>query len=146
MKTLKITNEELIDDLRVFLQYVAGKRFADREKYFRHTICEADHPRLIRLAREAAATLALSFGEGCLTARFDTGHIIFSFPVAPASGETRTLLRRLLTRLTATDWLGTTGLEPLDWLKNDITALHDTLHATLKAPLSRPRGRRLPPI
>ena len=50
--------KEIIEEAKQIICYVAGKRAASPEDYFRHSVCEADDDMLFSLTREAMAWIA----------------------------------------------------------------------------------------
>lgn len=153
-KTLTFPLPEILEQVNLRLEYIAAKRATSPEDFFRHSVCEADHPVLKDLARKAFLWLSSRLGILSVGADWsdDTFNLILLYPSGKIGESTWRLIRETL-RFVVADriirlWLdltgqpspSPTGSADLDALLADsddaLSLLADTL-----APLT---GRRSP--
>lgn len=145
----KISEE--IEAVKGRLRYVAGKRSEDKNFYFRHTACEADHPLLIDICREALAAISLGLGVYCegMSVDADSLSITLKGEETEENAGRRQQIGIALIEIIRNEilqrWLTVTGYYSQ---KENQSELNDSL-ATLRSKLlglTPLRSRRIPPL
>lgn len=153
-KTLTFQLPEILEQVNLRLEYIAAKRATSPEDFFRHSVCEADHPVLKDLSRKAFLWLCSRLGILSLGADWsdDTFNLILLNPSGKIGEPTWRLIRETL-RFVVTDriirlWLDLTGHpSPSPTGTSDLDTLladSDDALSLLSDTLAPPTGHRSP--
>lgn len=145
MREIKFTFKGLLSEIKLVLDYIAGKNASDANAYLRLTVCDADNEMLKKLIVESAAFLTSAAGKTFARfSSFDDDLVLTLSDSAVLQTEDsqeglRFLTADFIIKHVVEKWLKLTGFKGGDLLAPDYAAIADNIK------LKYGRGSKLVP-